>query len=180
MVVTGKVGKPKKGGPEAGATGGEKKVVASNRKARHDYEIEDVYECGIVLLGSEVKSLRDAKVQMTDAFARVDRGQVYLHGIQISSYAFAVGFGAHEPTRTRKLLLNRREIDELARATEKGTSSLVPLSIYFVNGRAKVELAVARGRKRFDKRQALAERDSKLEMSRALAHANRPKPDRRP
>jgi SsrA-binding protein len=165
--------KGKMKGPEAGATGGAKKVVASNRKARHDFEIIDTYECGIVLYGSEVKSLRDAKVQMTDAFARVDRGQVYLHGIQISAYAYAVGFGAHDPTRTRKLLLNKHEIVDLAEATDKNALSLIPLSIYFINGRAKVELGVARGLKRYDKRQALAERDSKLEMSRALAQANR-------
>ena len=164
-------GKPK--GPDAGTSGGPKKVVASNRKARHDFEIVDTFECGIVLYGSEVKSLRDAKVQMTDAFARVDRGQVFLHGIQISPYAYAVGFGSHEPSRSRKLLLNKREIHELAQATDKDGLSLIPLSIYFTNGRAKVELAVARGLKRHDKRQAMAERDSKLEMSRALAAANR-------
>ena len=166
-------GKAKVKGPEAGATGGVKKVVASNRKARHEYEIIDTYECGIVLYGSEVKSLRDAQVQMIDAFARVDRGQVYLHGIQISPYSYAVGFGAHDPKRTRKLLLNKREIADLAEATDKDALSLIPLSIYFTNGRAKVELAIARGRKRYDKRQALAERDSKLEMSRALAAANK-------
>lgn len=166
-------GAGKKKGPEAGTSGGAKKIVASNRKARHDYEIVDTFEAGIVLYGSEVKSLRDAKVQMIDAFARVDRGQVFLHGIQISPYAYAVGFGAHEPSRTRKLLLNKREIAELAEATDKNALSLIPLSIYFTNGRAKIELAVARGKKRYDKRQSLAERDSKLEMSRALAAANK-------
>ena len=167
--------KSTKKGPEAGVTGGAKKVVASNRKAHHDFEIIDTYECGIVLYGSEVKSLRDAKVQMVDAFARVDRGQVYLHGIQISPYSFAVGIGAHEPKRHRKLLLNKREIVDLAEATDKDGLSLIPLSIYFLNGRAKVELAIARGRKQYDKRQAMAERDSKMEMSRALAAGNRSK-----
>jgi SsrA-binding protein len=164
---------PKKKKVEAGVTGGDKKVVASNRKARHDYDILETYEAGIALLGSEVKSLRDAKVQFKDSYARIERGEMLLVGINISHYEFAHGFGAHAPERTRKLLLHKSEIVELDERMNKDHLSVLPLSIYFVNGRAKVELAVARGRKLHDKRQVMAERDSKLEMSRVMAETRR-------
>lgn len=140
--------------------------VAQNRKARHDFEVLDTYECGIVLQGSEVKSLREGKVQLRDAYARVEDNEVWMLGVHVSPYAFASGFGGHDPERRRKLLLHRRQITELAERTQKETLTLVPLSIYFVDGRAKVELALARGRKTYDKRQAIAARDSARDLER--------------
>ena len=147
--------------------------MAQNRRARHDYEILDTIECGIELVGSEVKSLRDAKVQLRDSYARVERGEVWLFGVHISPYAFASGFGGHDPDRKRRLLLHRRQIDELAVRTQQQALTLVPLSIYFKEGRAKVELALARGRKTYDKRHAIAERDASRDIDRAAARARR-------
>lgn len=149
------------------------KVVAQNRKARHDFDILDVFECGIALQGSEVKSLRAAQVQMREAFARVDDGEVWLHGVHIAPYSFATGVGAHDPDRKRKLLLHRREIGELLQRTQQEGLTLVPLSIYFKEGRAKVELAVARGRHRYDKRHAIAKRDADREAARVARGAER-------
>lgn len=153
------------------------KLVAQNRKARHDYEVLDTWECGIVLAGSEVKSLRDGKVQLRDAYARVEGGEVWLHGVHVAPYAFATGFGAHEPERKRKLLLNRREIDELFARTQQEPLTLVPLSMYFKDGRAKVELALARGRKSYDKRHAIAARDAAREAARAVRDRGRGRDD---
>jgi SsrA-binding protein len=144
------------------------KLVAQNRKARHDYEVLETWECGVVLVGSEVKSLRDGKVQLRDAYARVEDGEVWLHGVHVAPYAFATGFGSHDPERRRKLLLNRREIEELAARTQQEPLTLVPLSMYFKDGRAKVELALARGRKTYDKRHAIAARDAAREAARAV------------
>jgi len=144
------------------------KVVASNRRARHDYAILDTIEAGLVLQGSEVKALRDSKVQLADAFARVEGGELWLHGVHIAPYAFATGFGSHDPDRPRKLLVHREEIDRLAARVAQDRLTLVPLSIYFKEGRAKVELALARGRKTEDRRQAIAERDARREAERAL------------
>ena len=144
------------------------KLVASNRKARHDYSVLDTVEAGIVLHGSEVKSLRAGQVQLADAYARVIRGEVWLDGVHIAPYSFAVGVGAHEPNRSRKLLLHGREIERLAARVAQEQLSLVPLALYFKDGRAKVELALAKGRTRGDKRNAMAERDSKREIQRAL------------
>jgi SsrA-binding protein len=148
--------------------------VAQNRKARHDYEILDTFEAGIVLAGSEVKSIRDGKVQLRDAFARVQGNEVWLHGVHVSPYTYANGFGAVDPDRARKLLLHRRQIDELAVRTDQDALTLVPLSIYFVEGKAKVDLALARGRRKYDKRHAIAERDAAMdarrEMSSRLRH----------
>ena len=141
--------------------------VAQNRRARHDFEVLDTFECGIVLAGSEVKSLRDGKVQLRDAFARVINGEVWLYGVHVAPYAHANGFGAVDPDRPRKLLLHRHEIGELHVRTSKDGLTLVPLSIYFVDGRAKLELAVARGRKTYDKRHAIAERDAERESRRS-------------
>jgi SsrA-binding protein len=143
------------------------KPVAQNRKARHDYDILDTFECGIVLVGSEVKSLREAKVQLRDSHARVEHGEVWLHGVHISPYLFATGRDAHDPDRKRKLLLHRREIAELAARTQQEALTLVPLSIYFKDGRAKVEIGLARGRKLYDKRAAIAKRDVERELNRA-------------
>lgn len=143
------------------------KAVAQNRKARHDFDILDTFECGVALVGSEVKSLRDAKVQLRDSHARVEQGEVWLHGVHISPYLFATGRDAHDPDRRRKLLLHRREIEELTERTQQEGLSLVPLSIYFKEGRAKVELGVGRGRKLYDKRAAIAQRDADREDDRA-------------
>ena len=162
----------KKGKPAPGTSGGGRKVVASNRKVRHDYEIVDTFEAGIVLAGSEVKSLRDAKVQLKDAYARVERGEILLLGVHISPYTYAHGFGAHEPERARKLLLHKREILEIAESAQKDRLAILPLSIFFENGRAKVELGLGRGLKQHDKRDVIADRDAKRDIDRALA-ANR-------
>ena len=149
------------------------KVVASNRRARHDYDILETFECGIVLTGSEVKSIRDGKIQLKDSFARVQDGEVWLHGVHVSPYAYAHGDSAHDPDRSRKLLLHRAEIDELTGRTQQESLTLVPLAVYFKEGRAKVELALAKGRRRYDKRQAIATRDAAREAERAMARAQR-------
>jgi len=144
------------------------RVIASNRRARHDYAIVDEVECGIVLSGSEVKSLREGHVQLADAFARIIRGQVWLDGVHIPPYQFAHGVGAHDPNRTRKLLLHAREIERLDARVSREHLAMVPLSLYFKEGRVKVSLGIGKGRKRTDKRNAMAERDSQREMQRAL------------
>ncbi|HUP68318.1 MAG TPA: SsrA-binding protein SmpB [Acidimicrobiales bacterium] len=144
----------------------EPRPVAQNRKARHDFEVLDTVECGIVLQGSEVKSIRAGKVQLREAYARVEDGEVWMLGAHVAPYAFASGFGGHDPERRRKLLLHRRQIDDLAERIKKESLTLVPLSVYFVDGRAKVELALARGRKNYDKRQAIAARDAARDVER--------------
>lgn len=155
--------------PKAERTG----VVASNRKARHNYDILDTYEAGIVLVGSEVKSLRDAQVQMGEAYAVVDGGEVWLHNVHIAQY-FNVDV-ATRPTvdRKRKLLLHKKEIEEIGRKVNIERLTLIPLSIYFKDGRAKVELAIARGRKQADKRRAIAEKDMARDTDRALSQKRR-------
>jgi SsrA-binding protein len=145
-----------------------KKVIASNRRARHDYAIVDEIEAGIVLSGSEVKSLREGHVQIADAYARIINGQVWLDGMHIPPYQFAHGVGAHDPNRARKLLLHRREIERIAAEIKREHLTMVPLSLYFKDGRVKVELGMGRGRKKADKRQVIAERDSQREIQRAL------------
>ncbi len=154
---------------QAGGRDGSKLVVASNRRARHDYAIEDSIETGIVLQGSEVKAIRDGQVKLADAYARIIRGQVWLDGVHIPPYQFAHGIGAHDPDRARKLLLHQREIERLQARIQTERLSLVPLAFYFRNGKVKVELGIGVGRRKGDKRQALAERDSKLEIQRAMA-----------
>jgi SsrA-binding protein len=149
------------------------RVVAQNRRARHDYDILDTYEAGIVLAGSEVKSLREGKAQLRDSYARVQDGEVWLYGVHVPPYAFASGFGSTDPDRRRKLLLHRRQIEELGRRTSQDSLTLVPLSLYFKDGRAKVDLALARGRKLYDKRHAIAERDAALEARRASSARRR-------
>lgn len=144
-----------------------RKLIASNRRAYHDYAIVDTVEAGIVLSGSEAKSLREGSVRIADAYARVIRGEVWLDGVHIPPYQFAHGVGAHDPDRARKLLMSRREIERLADEIARERLSLVPLSFYFKNGKVKVELGLGRGRKKSDKRQAMAERDVQLEMARA-------------
>lgn len=144
------------------------KLVASNRRARHDYEILDVVEAGIALVGTEVKSLREGKVQLKDSYARVERGEVWLVGVHVAPYEQADGFGGHDPERPRKLLLHRDEIADLGGRAQRESLALVPLSVYFKDGKAKVELALARGRRRYDKRAALAERDANRDIERAM------------
>jgi SsrA-binding protein len=151
---------------------GEVKVVASNRRARHDYEILDQVEAGLVLDGSEVKSLREGKAQLKDSFAHIRDGEAFLVGAYIAPYDFSRG-GGHEPERTRKLLLNRREIDRLgARVAEQGLT-LIPLDLHFRSGKAKVNLGLARGKNTIDKRETLKERDQKREMERAMKKRRR-------
>ena len=144
------------------------KLIASNRRARHDYGILDTVEAGVVLAGSEVKSLRLGHVQLADAFARYTDGELWLEGVHIAPYAFANGVGAHDPDRRRKLLLHRDEIERLQARVAQERLTLVPLRLYFKDGRAKVELGLGKGRLKADKRQALAERDSQREIERAL------------
>lgn len=143
------------------------RTVATNRRARHDYVIEETYEAGIVLTGTEVKSLRDGRANLQDAFARIQDGEVWLHHLHISPYSHGT-VSNHDPTRPRKLLLHRREILRLqSRAIQRGYT-LIPLRIYFRRGLAKVELAVARGRRAYDKRERIAEREAARRIARAL------------
>lgn len=141
--------------------------MTQNRKARHDYDVLETFEAGIQLKGSEVKSLRAGQVQLRDAFARVDDGEAWLHGVHIAPYSHASGFGVVDPDRTRKLLLHKREIEELGSRTTTEPLTIIPLSIYFKDGMAKVEIALARGRRRYDKRHAIAQRDADREAERA-------------
>lgn len=143
-----------------------RKLVAQNRKARHDYHIEDVFEAGLVLQGTEVKSLRAGHATLVDGYADVKDGEVWLHGVHIPEYTEGT-WTNHEPRRKRKLLLHRNEISKLIGKTKEGGFTLVPLSLYFKDGYAKVEIALARVRKAYDKRQAIAERDAKREAERA-------------
>jgi SsrA-binding protein len=143
------------------------KLIAENRRARHEYEFLERVEAGVVLTGSEVKSARDGHVQLGQAYADVRNGEAWLVGASIAEYAQAGGSG-HSPDRDRKLLLHRQEIDSLyGKVREKGLT-LVPTRMYFKDGRVKVELALARGRERFDKRRVIADRDAQRQMERAL------------
>ncbi|PJI94540.1 SsrA-binding protein SmpB [Luteimicrobium subarcticum] len=144
-----------------------RKLVASNRKARHDYVIEDVLEAGLVLSGTEVKALRQGRASLVDGFVLVDHGEAWLEHVYIPEYSEGT-WTNHAPRRKRKLLLHRDEIDRLeARTREKG-HTIVPLALYFLDGRAKVEIALARGKKEYDKRQTLRERQDDLEARRAM------------
>jgi SsrA-binding protein len=143
-----------------------RKVIASNRKARHDYTILDTYEAGIALVGTEVKSLRLGRASLVDSFATVDDGEVWLRGLHIPEYDRGT-WTNHEPRRTRKLLLHRSEIERLIGKTRESGLSLVPLGMYFKDGKVKVEIGLARGKKAYDKRQALAKRDAEREITRA-------------
>ena len=149
-----------------------RRLVAQNRKARHDYHIHDIYEAGIVLNGTEVKSLREGRANLTDAFATVDDGEVWLRAAHIPEYSHG-SWTNHSARRTRKLLLNRREIDKIERELSTAGTTLVPLALYFSDGYAKVEIALATGKREYDKRQTIAARESKREAERALAARNR-------
>jgi len=144
-----------------------RKLIASNRKARHDYEILDTYEAGIVLTGTEVKSLRAGRASLVDGYAIIKDGEVWLEGVHIAEYAEGT-WTNHAPRRIRKLLLNRMEINRLIGKIKEGGLTLVPLQMYFSDGRAKVEIALARGKKAYDKRQDLAKRDANREISRQM------------
>ncbi|MDX6275745.1 MAG: SsrA-binding protein [Frankiales bacterium] len=144
-----------------------RKLVAQNKKARHDYAIDEVLEAGLVLTGTEVKSLRAGRASLIDAYATVKDGEVWLQGAHIPEWD-AGSWTNHEPRRPRKLLLHKLEIVKLIGKTKEGGITLVPLSLYFKDGRAKIELALARGKKSYDKRQALAERQSEREVAREL------------
>ncbi len=144
------------------------KVVASNRKARHDYHIEDTYEAGLVLSGTEVKSLRAGRASLIDGFASIEGGQAYLENVHIPEYTQGT-WNNHSTRRRRKLLLNRVEINKLAGKIKVSGYTLVPLSLYFKDGYAKVEIALARGKKEYDKRQALKEQQDKREADRAMS-----------
>lgn len=143
-----------------------RKLVARNRRARHDYQINDVYEAGLVLTGTEVKSLRAGRASLVDGFAMVRDGEVWLHNVYIPEYTEGT-WTNHEPRRTRKLLLHKSEIERLIGKTQEQGLTLVPLSLYFSDGRAKVEIALARGKRTYDKRHDLAAREAQREMERA-------------
>jgi len=154
-----------KGGKKRKAAAGD---VATNRYASYRYDLLDKLECGVVLQGTEVKSLRDGAVQLKDGYATLREGELWLHNVHIAPYAPAARDN-HDPDRSRKLLAHRRELDRLAGTTNERGLTLVPTRIYFSGSRAKVEIAVARGKDRFDKRQSIKERETKRDMQRALS-----------
>ncbi len=144
------------------------KPVAQNRKARHEYFIEDTYECGLALVGTEVKSVRAGKCNLKDAYARVENGEIFIKGMHISPYEQGNIFN-RDPFRERKLLMHKREIIKLKRLSEADGYSLIPLQLYLKDGLVKLELAVAKGKKLYDKRQSIAERDAKRDVERKLS-----------
>lgn len=148
-------------------------AVATNRQARRDYDILETIECGIMLKGSEVKSLRESKVQLADAFAIVYQNELWLSGLHISPYSHSAAAFAHDPDRRRKLLAHRSEIDRLRARLDRENLTLIPLAIYFTNGKAKVDLALARGKSRADRRHDIARRDADREAQRAMARNRR-------
>lgn len=145
----------------------DEKIVCVNRQARHNYFIDETYEAGLVLVGSEVKSLRDGKANLVDSYAQIRHGEAFLINAYISPYAGANQFN-HEPTRTRKLLLHGREIERLTGKTKERGLTLIPLKLYFKGGRAKVELGLARGKKLYDKRETLRRKVAEREVERSL------------
>ncbi len=161
----------KGGGKAKGAVDGTK-VIATNRRARFDFQVEDTYEAGLVLTGSEVKSLRAVNLSLSDAYAQPRGGELFLVNCRIGEYGPAAFFG-HAPLRDRKLLMKREEIDKIRGKVEQRGYTLVPLSIYFKQGWAKVELGLAKGRKHEDRRDAIAERETKREMDRAMSRKRR-------
>ena len=148
------------------------KVVAENRKAFHDYHIEDRVEAGIILTGTEIKSIRNGRVNLKDSYARLDNGEVWVHQMHISPYEQGNRYN-HDPLRPRKLLLHRAEINKLIGKIQQQGLTLIPIKMYLKKGMAKVELAVGQGKKNYDKRQALAEREGKRDIERALRDRNK-------
>lgn len=155
------------GGKAGGGKGGGKQIIATNRKARHNYSVLEVFEAGVALQGTEVKSLRQGHASLADAFATVDDGEVWLRNLYIPEYQHG-SWTNHEPRRNRKLLLHRQQIDRLVGKIQDGNLALMPLSLYFSEGKVKVELALARGKRDYDKRQDMARRDSQREVLREL------------
>lgn len=149
------------------STAPDEQIICVNRQARHNYFIDETYEAGLVLVGSEVKSLRDGKANLADSYARVQKGEAFLVNSHISPYAGANQFN-HEPKRTRKLLLHAREIERLTGKTKERGFTLIPLKLYFKNGRAKVELGLARGKKLYDKRETLRRKVAQREVERSM------------
>ncbi len=154
--------------------------MAANRRARRDYEIIETLEVGLVLRGSEVKSLRESSVQITESWARIDREELWLHNLHISPYSHAAAAFRSEPDRVRKLLAHRREIQRLASLVKQERLTLVPLVLYFIDGKAKISLALARGRSRADRRRDIAERDAAAEAARSMASARHRRNRREP
>ncbi len=148
------------------------KTVASNRRARHDYHIDETLEAGMVLTGSEIKSVRAGRISLQEAYVAIDGGEAWLEGAHIADYEHA-GYARHEPLRRRKLLLHKKQIRELAQTVKLKGTTLVPLRVYLKDGRAKLEVALARGKKLYDKRQAIRERDTKREVEREMARRDR-------
>jgi SsrA-binding protein len=144
------------------------KLIASNRQARRNYSITDVMEAGIVLQGSEVKAMREAQVQLADSYARIRDGEAWLEGVHVAPYAYAHGFGEHTPDRPRKLLLHRDEIRKLIGRTVERGMTLVPVRMYFKNGRVKVAISLARGKKEYDKRETIKRREADRETRAAI------------
>jgi SsrA-binding protein len=159
---------------KAGDAKGGRRLIASNRKARHNYSILDVFEAGVVLVGTEVKSLRDGQASLADAFATVDDGEIWLRNLHIPEYHHG-SWTNHAARRNRKLLLHRREIDTLTGKIRDGNLTLVPLSLYFLDGKVKVELALARGKQAHDKRQDIARRDAERDVIRELGRRTKGK-----
>jgi SsrA-binding protein len=149
-----------------------RKLIAQNRKARYDYHIDDVFEAGLVLVGTEVKSLRAGRATLGDGFGEITNGEAFLHGVHIPEYTEGT-WTNHAPRRVRKMLLNRHEIDKIESKVKERGFTLVPLSMYFKDGRAKVEIALARGKKTYDKRHALAERQANREKQQALGRRSK-------
>jgi len=147
--------------------------VATNRRARHDYDILETLECGLVLVGSEVKSLREGTAQIAGSYVRVDDNELWLFQMHVPPWSYAVGFGSHDPDRKRKLLVHRREIEQWRHTANAQSLAIIPLKLYFKEGRAKVEIGLAKGRKQQDQRQALAKRDAERDMARAVRHAEK-------
>ena len=145
----------------------DQKVIASNRKARHDYAVIDTYEAGVVLMGTEVKALREGRASLVDGFATIEDGEVWLQGVHIAEYTQGT-WTNHAPRRKRKLLLHKAEIERLEARTKESGLTLVPLQLYFSGSHVKVELALARGKRSYDKRQDLAKRDAQREIARAM------------
>ena len=154
-------------------TGDGTQLIASYKRAYRDYDILDTWEAGMVLTGSEVKSLREGNAQIAEGYVRVQRGELWIDGVHIPPYTNAIGYGAHDPDRQRKLLLNRAEIDKLDQRVAQGSLAIVPLRMYWKGGRAKLEIGLAKGRTKGDKRQHMAERDADREIQTEFNRANK-------
>ncbi|MEU5163535.1 SsrA-binding protein SmpB [Streptomyces sp. NPDC020875] len=149
-----------------------RKLIAQNKKARHDYHIIDTYECGLVLTGTEVKSLRQGRASLADGFVQIDGHEAWLHNVHVPEYSQGT-WTNHSARRKRKLLMHRAEIDKLESKAQESGHTVVPLALYFKDGRAKVEIALARGKKEYDKRQTLRERQDRREADKAISAARR-------